>query len=133
MDIASKTEKLSDELYDILCQCCSGEALQVIRTVTEMQGWEAWSKLHRKYQPRSMARAIRLVGLVTNPPKVNDLKDVETALDKWEENVKTLQVDFKEMFSDMMKVGIVVSLLPTAIKDVVFQTVGETVAYEDVI
>ena len=35
-----------------------------------------------------MARAIRLVAAVTHPPKVDELKHVEAALDKWEEQGK---------------------------------------------
>ena len=45
------------------------EALQLVRTVDDMERFRAWSKLYRKYAPKTMARAIRMVGQVTNPPK----------------------------------------------------------------
>ena len=60
----------SAELYDILCQACSGETLSLVRGVEDMLGATAWYKLYKKYNPRTMARAIRLVGAVTNPPKI---------------------------------------------------------------
>ena len=49
----------SAELYDILCQACTGEALSLVRSVDDMLGLTAWNKLYRKYNPRTMARAIQ--------------------------------------------------------------------------
>ncbi len=63
-------EKLSGELYDILCQVCTGEAMSVIRAVDDCKGFLAWQKLHKKCNPRTMARAIRLMAEVASPPKV---------------------------------------------------------------
>ena len=37
-------EKLSGELYDILCQVCTSEALGVVKAVNDMQGMAAWRK-----------------------------------------------------------------------------------------
>ena len=87
------------ELYDIMCQACQGEELSVVRTVEDMRGLEAWAKLYKKFNPRTLARAIRLVGAVTNPPKIKRLRDAETMLDRWEEQIKTLKKDFGETFS----------------------------------
>ena len=56
-----------------------------------MEGFRAWSKLYRKYAPKTMARAIQMVGQVTNPPKVKELRDVERELMKWEEKAKAWQ------------------------------------------
>ena len=120
----------SAELYDALCQACSGDALAVIRTVDDMKGFEAWAKLFRKFSPRTMARAIRLVGAVTNPPKVKDLKDAEAALDRWEEQVKALKKDFKETFSDVVKVGIVTGMMPLSIQEFVYTAVGDKIDYD---
>ena len=91
VDVDVDLHAYSAELYDILCQACTGEALSLVRAVEDMLGITAWNKLFRKYKPRTMARAIRLVGAVTNPPKIKDLKDVESELDKWEELIKVLK------------------------------------------
>ena len=75
----------SAEIYDVLRQYLGGEALQLVRTVDDMEGFRAWSNLYRKYAPKTMARAIRMVGQVTNPPKVKEPRYVERELMKWEE------------------------------------------------
>ena len=48
--------KRSGELYDVLCQYCTGEALLIVRSVDDMKGISAWQKLYRKYNPKTMAR-----------------------------------------------------------------------------
>ena len=41
--------------------------MSVIRAVEDDQGIEAWRRLHLKFYPRTMARAIKLLGEVANP------------------------------------------------------------------
>ncbi len=65
-------------MYDITGQAVSGELLQVIRSVDDMEGLEAWHRWTGKCSPKSMARAERLVGQVTNPPRVSDLNEAES-------------------------------------------------------
>ena len=122
----------SAEIYDVLCQYLGGEALQLVRTVDDMEGFRAWSKLYRKYAPKTMARAIRMVGQVTNPPKVKELRDVERELMKWEEKAKALTKEFGETFSDTVKVGIVVSIMPQAVQELVYQSIGDKLDYDEV-
>ena len=52
--------KYTSELYDLICQACSGEALTLLRSVEDMKGLTAWHKLRNKFNPKTMARAIRL-------------------------------------------------------------------------
>ena len=73
-----------------------------------------------------MARTIRLVGAVTHPP---ELKHVEAALDKWEEQGKVLKKDFGEVFSYTVWVGIVKAMIPKSIQEPVCSRLG--VAVED--
>ena len=122
----------SAEIYDVLCQYVGGEALQLVRTVDDMEGFRAWSKLYRKYAPKTLARAIRMVGQVTNPPKVKELRDVERELMKWEEKAKALTKEFGETFGDTVKVGIVVSIMPQAVQELVYQSIGDKLDYDEV-
>ena len=40
---------------------------------------------------------IRMLGEVTSPQKVKELKDIEIALNKWDDMVKITDKDFKEL------------------------------------
>ena len=125
-----RMESVSAELYDLLCQACTGDALSCIRAVEDMRGLTAWQRLYKKYNPRTMARAIRLVAAVTHPPKVKELKHVEAALDKWEEQGKVLKKDFGENFSDTVRVGIVTAMMPESIQEFVYSSLGIAVEYD---
>ena len=107
-----EVERLSGEVYDILCQSVSGEAMAIVRSVEDYRGFQAWQKLHLKYKPRTMARAIRLMGEV-----VKDIKEVPAAIQRWEGKLKVLQREFGEKLSDHMKIAILTSTMPTVIQD----------------
>ena len=57
-DVPVEQEARSGELYDLLCQFCTGEALGIVRSAADMQGFAAWQKLRRKYNPKTMARGV---------------------------------------------------------------------------
>jgi hypothetical protein len=120
-------ETLSAELYDILCQACQGEAMSCVRSVDDMLGLTAWCKLYTKFNPRTMARAIRLVGAVTNPPRIKDIKNAESDLDKWEDKVKVLEKDFGERFSEVVRLGIITAMMPESVQEFIYTTVGPDV------
>ena len=82
------------------------------------------------FNPLALAGAMRLVGTVTNPPKIRELKDAEVMLRKWEEMVKTLRKEFGETFSDTVKVGIVTAMMPQSIQEFVYTAVGDKIGYD---
>ena len=90
IDLKDVMEKRSAELYDVLCQYCTGEALMIVRSVDDMRGICAWTKLFRKYNPKTMARGLRVFVEAVNPPKAKGLHDIELAVAKWEEKSKKL-------------------------------------------
>ena len=122
----------SGELYDVLCQFCSGEALSVIKLVPDMEGIEAWRRLHRKYNPRTMARGVRMLCEVTSPTKVNNLNDVEMEINKWEEKVRTLRSQFGEELTNGMKIAILTNMMPYALQDFIYTHVEKDTKYEEV-
>ena len=130
-ELKDSMEKRSAELYDVLCQYCTGEALMIVRSVDDMQGINAWQKLFRKYNPKTMARGLRVLVEAVNPPKAKGLHDVELAVAKWEEKSKILATQFGEKLSDRMKMGILTSIMPIAIQDYIYTHVEKNTGYED--
>ena len=122
----------SGELYDVLCQFCTGEALSVIKGVQDMEGIEAWQRLHRKYNPRTMARGVRMLCEVTSPIKLNDLRDVETEINKWEEKVRALKTQFGEELTNGMKIAILTNMMPLVIQDFIYTHVDKDTKYEEI-
>ena len=91
MDV--NTDKASGELFDILVSLCKGEALTIVRSETDMQGFIAWQKLHLEYTPRTMARAMQSMAECIQAPKIAQLKDFETSVRTWEEKLRVLERD----------------------------------------
>ena len=58
---------------------------------------------------------------------------MESELDKWEGLVKVLKKDFKETFSPTVMVGIVTSMLPQSMQELVYTSVGQVVDYDVVV
>lgn len=66
-----------------------------------------------------MARAMLLVGLVASPPKISELGKAESEIWKWENHERTLAKELREPFSDTVKVGVPLQMLPKQAHDVV--------------
>jgi hypothetical protein len=119
----------SGELYDILCQNTTGEALSVIKMVGDMEGIKAWQVLFRKYNPKTMARGVRLLCEVTNPPKIKDLANIETEINKWEEKALMLQTQFGEELTNKMKIAVFTNMMPVNIQEHIYSTLEEATLY----
>lgn len=125
----SQDEQRSGELYDILCQHCTGEALGVIRLVDDMKGFTAWVKLHQKYNPKTMARGVRMLGEVVNPARPKELKDIETAVNRWQDKVNTLRSQFGEGLSERMQLAIFTNMMPAVIQDFIYANIDKGTTY----
>ena len=130
-ELEEKLEGMSGELYDILCQVCAGEALAIIRGVDDCAGFAAWQKLHRKYNPKTMARSVRLMVEVTGPPRIADMHTLETELKKWENKVKKLKVEYGEELSNNMKMALFTNMMPTYLQDLIYTHLQKDMTYEE--
>ena len=61
--------KVAGELYDLLCLCLKGDALILAQGVTSMNGFEAWGRLFRRFNPVTPARALQAMIAVMVPPR----------------------------------------------------------------
>ena len=109
--------KLWAELHDVLRQVVSGEAMTILRSVEDCRGFVAWQKLYQKFNPKTVARAIRSLAEACSPAKVKELVDVDPAICVWEQKVALLSKEFQKQVSNNMKVAIVTSMLLPSIQD----------------
>jgi hypothetical protein len=125
--------KMSGELYNILGQYCTGEALTVVRGVQSFEGFLVWQKLFKKYSPRTMARTIRLISECTGPKLVKEIKDVDGAITNWESKVKRLATECGQTLSETMQIAILTGMMPASIQDFVYMNVDETTKYKAIV
>jgi hypothetical protein len=124
------TKHRSGELYDILCQNCTGEAMSLVKSVEDMEGFRAWQILYNKYNPKTMARGVRMLIEIVSPPKLKDLTEIETAIQKWENKLTNMRSQFGDGFSERMKIAIFTNMLPATIQDYIYSIVEDASLYD---
>jgi hypothetical protein len=132
VELATDAEQLlrSSELYDILSQRCTGEALSLIKSVRNCSGFRAWQILYKKYNPKTMARGVRLMIEVVNPSKIKSLGEIEAEITKWEEKTTILSSQFGEGINQRMKIAIFTNMMPANIQDYIYSIVENDTQYE---
>ena len=113
--------KLAGELFDLLCLCVKGDPLILVQGVTSMNGFEAWGRIWRRYNPVTPARALQAMISVMVPGQVQDGKELPNEIEKWETRLLNLQREYKETLSERMKVAAVTSMCPGDVQDLIFQ------------
>ena len=68
--------KVAGELYDLLCLCVKGDPLILVQGVVSMNGFQAWSRLYRRFNPVTPARALQAMIAVMVPQRVKDVRDL---------------------------------------------------------
>ena len=81
--------KASAGLYAMLSSLTTGEAMTVVRGVSGGDGWEAWSRLVNRFDPRTPAKALMAMMHVMQPKKWKDAKELPSAIEEWEGASKT--------------------------------------------
>ena len=65
-------DQMGAEFYDLLCSITGGEALTIVRTAVEMNGFMAWRALHVRFSPVTPARALAALMDVMYVPAEDD-------------------------------------------------------------
>jgi hypothetical protein len=76
--------KMAEELYEVLYQMMDGQALDSVKGVANGDGLAAWQKLHRAYNPKTIARIMSKTMAVVAPAKVSDMKGLVSQVERWE-------------------------------------------------
>ena len=115
------TAKYGSELYVVLTSSVTGDAMGVVRGTTSGDGWEAWSKLFNRFDPRTPARSLMAMMAVMQPKKVKDPRDLLNAIQDWEVKVKSLSGEHGIELEGKIKVALFTSILPGEFQDYVYQ------------
>ena len=109
--------EISRKVYNLLLNLTTGEANAMIRRCRERNGLLAWKKLCTSMNPRTLASGIKMISQAMNPPKVNDPKKVDTAIDIWEDKLAKLSVEYGETLSNKVKVATLYGMLPKDLQE----------------
>ena len=118
------------ELYAVLSSIVSGDAMAVVRGVANGSGWEAWSRLFNRFDPRTPAKSLMAMMAVMQPKKVKDMRDLPNAMQDWEVKVKNLKIEHDLGLDDRIKIALMTSFLPGDLQDHIFQWTDANMNFE---
>ena len=125
--------KYSGELFARLMEITKDNALNVVMNEgvrSARCGFWTIRKLMERYNPRSYTSLLRLLLSAVNPGEVKDMKDVQTAIEDWENQMTRLEDEYGETINEKIKVAILVSMIPEVLKEKVFELEKNTTEIE---
>ena len=119
------------EVYAALSALVTGDAMTVVRSVTNGNGWEAWSRLHSRFDPRTPAKALMMMMAVLQTRKVKDSRELPNTVQDWEVKVKNREVEHSITLDPKIKIALMTSFLPPDLQDLVFQWSDAKTTFEE--
>ena len=113
--------KFSTILYNRLTMLTSGPAFVIHQSVKRENGLESWRRLAKRYNPMTPMRGLQLMLKVMVPGKAKKGADIQSMISKWEGSIHTLERDYNEKISEMAKIGVLISMVPDDLQDVILQ------------
>ena len=99
-------EKVGEQLYRVLCHLCTGEREDLV--VGAGNGYEAYRKLCRRWDPATSGRKRNLLRAIQNPERCKTRAAVRPAIEQLEDLVRRYEVrrsasGTRELLSDDIK------------------------------
>ena len=121
--------QVAAEFYGILSTSLNDEGLILIQGVNDLNGFAAWRRLYREYNPTTPAKALQSLIEIITPIIAKSAAELKKNIESWE--LKTIRVEknFGDCcrLGDKMKVAILTAMCPPDIQDIVYQSM-ETVS-----
>ena len=124
-----ESDQICAQLFNVITTMVTGEPLQLMHNC-DFNGAEAWRRLSKRYSPTSPLRMMQLMLQVVSPERAKHVKDIPNIVERWETRVHMLERDFKESVSSKMKAAILISFLPTELRDALIQQAEKLVVYQ---
>ncbi len=129
---AAETTRFARELYASLSALVAGEAMVVVRGVTNGNGWEAWSELHDRFDPRTPAKSLMALMAVMQTKKIMDGRELPNVAQDWEVKVKSFEVEHNIALNPKIKVALLTSFPPPNMQELLFQWSESKQSFEEV-
>ena len=120
--------QLATNMYNRLTACTSGLAFQIVESVTDYNGLEAWRLLAKQFDPKTDARLTNLVMSIIGH-KIKG-KNVQAGLIAWEGWLLQLQRDHHEDLSEKIKRAFLMNVLPSSLQSKVMEHLDRLKTYK---
>ena len=104
------------QLYAVLAQLCENEALDLVQTTQDSNGWEAWRVISRRFDPVGAGRRRGIMSQLLQPGSY-DIKDLTSAMAKWEDKVRVYERRAARELPDDVKCSVLTEMCKGALRD----------------
>ena len=123
--------EINEAVYALIAQITEQEPLDIAKNTTRGAGLEVWRKLQRRYDPQTVGRKRAMLSRILAPGSAK-IADLSAAIQRWEESVRVYQERSRENLSDDVRTGILIEMLPEALKNHVYLNQNRLANYEQV-
>ena len=116
--------KYSGELFARLMEITKDDAQKLVRgegVKSKRCGFWVMRKLAERYNPRSYQRHLRLLMNVMKYSEAKGVKDVQATIEDWGIKLGRVQDEYEDVFTDNLKVALLISMMPDAIQEKIFE------------
>lgn len=106
-------EMIQLQLYLALTQLVEGEALGILRNCSRavFKGFEAWRRLIRRFDPRSVGRQRTILSKVLNPGRCK-IEELSRGIERWIADVQAYEERVGRRLDDDIKASVLTDLTP---------------------
>ena len=122
--------QLSTNLYNRLIAFTTGTAFQIVESVPDHNGGEAWRLLSHQFDPKTDARLTNLVLSIIGH-KIKG-KDVAAGIVLWEAQLLQLERDHQERFSEKIRRAFLMNVLPSTLQGKIMEHLDRLKTYKEV-
>ena len=100
----------------MLAQLCEGEAFDLVQNTQDSNGWEAWRVISKRFDPHGAGRKRSVMSQLLAPGSF-DLKNLNSAIARWEEMLRVYERRAGKDLPDDVKATIHTEMTKGALED----------------
>ena len=122
-------QQLAVKVYFGLVMLTSHQALRVVKTVTDSNGFEAYRRLSQRFNPASGGRTLGRLSRILRPDLGGDAATLLDKLTAWEQEIHEYDAVARDRLGDQIKTSILLQNVPEAIRVHLTLSVTDTTPY----
>ena len=108
----NKVPAISKQIYTVLAAILDGEALSIIMNIPGRNGFEAWRKLNKRFDPQTAGRRKHAMSTILNVKSVS-LKELPASIERCEKYVREYEEANKTTLTDDVKTATLTDMCPS--------------------
>ena len=119
-------------LYTAFVKKLRGEPFDMMMNVEDGNGAEVWRRLCDRYQGKTFGKQMHLTRRAINPGKVKKLSEALSAVEKWEQDVVRLRLDYGLTLGDDLQTAVLLEMMPVSVTEMMVQRITPKQPFKEV-